>query len=84
MKADLRSINKKAGAFLDSKKHGKTWDSIHWGLWNITIIISVTGNARGRTYNDDCPLARVQNTQLLVLARGEDPGAIPVPAGAID
>lgn len=36
------------------------------------------------TYTEDGPLAWVQHPQGLVFAGGEDPGAVPVPAGAVD
>lgn len=36
------------------------------------------------TYNEDGALAWVQHPQGLVLAGGENPGAVPVPAGAVD
>ena len=37
-----------------------------------------------KTYSDDSALARVQQPHGLVLAGGEDLGAVPVPAGAVD
>lgn len=36
------------------------------------------------TYMEDGALARVQHPQGLVLAGGENPGAVTVPAGAVD
>lgn len=37
-----------------------------------------------KTYMEDGALAWVQHTQSFVLARGQNPGAVPVPAGAVD
>jgi len=36
------------------------------------------------TYNEDGALAWVQHPHGLVFARGKNPGAVPVPAGAVD
>lgn len=38
---------------------------------------------RKETHKDNGALARVQQTQSLVFTGGEDPGAVPVPAGAV-
>lgn len=39
---------------------------------------------RKAAYKEDGALAWVQHSQGLVLAGGEDPGAVPVPAGVVD
>lgn len=41
-------------------------------------------SSRRRTYKQDGSLVGVQDSQLLVLAGGEDSGSVPVPAGAVD
>lgn len=41
------------------------------------------GGGRG-THKQDGALPRVQHSQPLVLAGGEDPGSVPVPAHAVD
>lgn len=42
------------------------------------------GPSDEETYKEDGALARVQHPHGLVLAGGENPGAVPVPAGAVD
>lgn len=42
------------------------------------------GRPEEETYNEDGALAWVQHSQALVLAGGENLGAVPVPAGAVD
>lgn len=41
-------------------------------------------SSKRRTYKQDGSLAGVQDSQLLVLAGGEDSGSVPAPAGAVD
>lgn len=49
-------------------------------------MVKIDGDVRHKapTHKQDGAPARVQHPQGLVLAGGEDPGAVPVPAGAVD
>lgn len=47
------------------------------------MSLGQTDNGSGETHKENGALARVQQTQSLVFTGGEDPGAIPVPAGAV-
>lgn len=56
--------------------------AIIFTLFFLMIIIMCKKSLE--TYTDDGALAWVQHPQGLVLAGGENPGAVPVPAGAVD
>lgn len=56
-------------------------------LCDTEVMVVTERDSEGRseeTYIEDGALARVQHPQGLVLAGGENPGAVPVPAGAVD
>lgn len=56
-------------------------------LCDTEVMLVTERDSEGRleeTYIEDGALARVQHPQGLVLAGGENPGAVPVPAGTVD